>query len=327
MAIPLFTSIPPNSNYQPIVENWHEAGFRVISVNSRAEAVLLRSGGIETIEAESDEKKLPISLIMDAIRKAGEPFAGFVNADCKFIVPIDGDAVIKSARKSIILMERIDVDQHGGPFNYICHGFDGFFFDTSVIANLKHSSFFKIGVPWWDYWFPYACQTAGHEIKKFSSPVLVHETHNANWDSDAWTSGANAFRAAFPDFPACDLDLGSMASTTFANLSKSPTVPILQPELSAILGAIPSLIRKIREQEQMVNEQRARLNSRAYRATEPIRWLASRVRRQSIPAAFHSIVAAMLVTAEIAMKVKPVVEVAVTMAPTTPFMDMLASSS
>jgi hypothetical protein len=42
MAFPLFTSIPPQSNYQPFIENWQASGFRVISINNPTEAAALR---------------------------------------------------------------------------------------------------------------------------------------------------------------------------------------------------------------------------------------------------------------------------------------------
>ena len=239
---PLFTSIPPNSNFGPIVENWREAGFRVISINSRREAA--RVFGVETIAIETDELKLPISLMLDAIHETAEPFAGIINADCKFLTPVDFDTIRRCAAKSIILAERIDVDHQGAPALFRPYGFDAVFFDTSAINELRKSSAFKMGMPWWDYWLPTAFRYAGFQIKKFDFPILTHEVHPIRWN-DPYTlmMFAEDFKSAFPDHPAISQG-HKMGTIIYRDLLDSPTISATEvpPPIAKIISGVPHIV-------------------------------------------------------------------------------------
>jgi hypothetical protein len=239
---PLFTSIPPNSNFGPVVENWRESGFRVISINNTKEAAQLV--GVETIAIDTDERKLPISVMLDAIRETGEPFAAIINADCKFLVPVDFDTIRRCATKSIILAERIDVDDKGAPALFTANGFDAMFFDTSAIGGLKKTETFRIGMPWWDYWLPTAFHHVGFQIKKFDFPILSHEVHPVRWD-DRYTFMmlAEDFRADFPDHPAASLG-DKFATIVYRDLLASPTVSATEipPAIAKIISGLPQIV-------------------------------------------------------------------------------------
>src|SRR4029077_4337464 len=146
-SFPLFTSIPPRSNFSALVENWESSGFKVTSINCGEEANILRAAGLDVIEVESAQKRLKISEIMHAIANTELPFAGFVNADCRFIEPIDSEKLSTLTRNSLILAERIDVDEAGAPTNVLCCGFDAFFFDTAMLQSLTDAGY-RIGTPW-----------------------------------------------------------------------------------------------------------------------------------------------------------------------------------
>jgi hypothetical protein len=237
MAFPLFTSIPPNSNYRPFIENWQSSGFRVISVNNHEESSSLR--GVETITVESNEKKLPISIILRAIKDSGVPFAGLINADCKFITRFDGAALEREVASSIILAERIDVDGKGSPITYRAHGFDAMLFDTSFIRQLKINSAFRMGEPWWDYWLPYAFQAAGSKIKKFDCPVLTHAYHTPIWNGDSHVRLAQLFSAEFERFRT----IHDGGKTAYQGLLSSPAIQSGIPEVAAqLLSGIPGLV-------------------------------------------------------------------------------------
>ena len=51
MSFPLFTTIPPNSDFRPIVDNW-SSGFKVTSVNSSEEANSFRTADVEVLGVE-----------------------------------------------------------------------------------------------------------------------------------------------------------------------------------------------------------------------------------------------------------------------------------
>lgn len=241
-AFPLFTSIPPNSNFGPIIENWRQAGFRVISINSTKEAAQLI--GVETIAIDTEALKLPISVMLDAIGKTGEPFAGIINADCKFLTPVDFDTIRRCATKSIILAERIDVDQKGAPALFRSYGFDAVFFDTSAIEGLNKSSAFKIGMPWWDYWLPTAFRYAGFQIKKFDFPILTHEAHPVHWnDPYTFMMFAEDFKAEFPDHPAISHG-DNMGMVIYEELLDSPTISATEipPSIVKIISGVPQIV-------------------------------------------------------------------------------------
>ncbi len=241
-AFPLFTSIPPNSDFGPVVENWRELGFRIVSINSRKEAASLF--GVETIAVDTDERKLPINDMLNAIRETGESFAGIINADCKFLAPIDFDVIRRCARESIILAERIDVDHHGAPALFRANGFDAMFFDASAIKDLKKNNAFKIGMPWWDYWLPTAFQYVGFQIKKFDCPILTHEVHPVHWnDRYTFMMLAEDFKSDFPDHPAVSLG-DKFASTVYQNLLDSPTISATQLPLPIvkIISGVPQIV-------------------------------------------------------------------------------------
>lgn len=264
MAFPLFTSIPPHSNYQPLVDNWRASGFRIISINSPEEAAELSSSGVETLEAESNEKKLPLSAILRTIKKTGVPFAGLINADCKFLVPVDVDAIERAAKDSIILAERIDVDAHGAPALFRAFGFDAMFFDTSAIDRLKVHDAFKIGEPWWDYWLPNAFQAAGYQIKKLDCPALSHEVHSSKWTNESWERMATLFKREFPNHPACAFDGGQMAIAAHKMLFDSPKISVttIPDSIARMIEAIPDLVSRATK----------RASWRDYRVLIPARW-------------------------------------------------------
>lgn len=247
MAFPLFTSIPPNSDYGPIVENWRASGFRVISINNAEESSLIRSAGIEAIEVKSSEKKLPISLILGAIQKTGEPFAGLINADCKLLAPIDCQALVRHAERSVVLAERIDVDQHGAPAMYRAHGFDAMFFDTSSIMTMRMNHVFCMGMPWWDYWLPYAFEVTGLKIKRFSCPVLTHEMHHSDWSIETWSMLARQMQRELTHHTFSNLNHQQMADAAYAGLRSRPTISVSSiPDSAAkLIEAIPVLTTRI----------------------------------------------------------------------------------
>ena len=201
MTFPLFTTIPPKSDFRSFVENWKASGFKVTSINNPEEAQALRAVGIDVLEVQSQEKKLKISDIMLAIASTGEPFAGFINADCRFIAPLDTEALKMETKNSIITAERIDVDKRGAVTGAYCMGFDAFFFDTAPLMAAAPCSEFRIGQPWWDYWFPYYYRNSGLKLRRFECPILLHVTHDLNWSVKEFYDGAKRLHSHFPEAP------------------------------------------------------------------------------------------------------------------------------
>ena len=104
-------------------------------------------------------------------------------------------------KNSIITAERIDVDRRGAVTGAYCMGFDAFFFDTAPLMAAAPCSEFRIGQPWWDYWFPYYCQNSGLKLRRFECPILLHMTHDLNWSVKEFYEGAKRLHSHFPEAP------------------------------------------------------------------------------------------------------------------------------
>jgi hypothetical protein len=264
MSFPLFTTIPPNSDFRPVVDNWESSGFKVTSVNSSEEANILRTADVEVLEVESDQNRLKISEIMSAIADTGTPIAGFINADCRFIQPLDSERIKMFVKSSLVLAERIDVNETGGAATFLSLGFDAFFFDTATLRSLPDTDY-RIGMPWWDYWFPLVMQRSGLALKRFSCPILLHTAHRLNWDEDAFLKGGRALQAEFPSMRVIENDRPD-PMPAFTQLSSSPTV--LPREISTataeLFSSIPALVKDIhtlQQSEWQLREEAAQRNN------------------------------------------------------------------
>jgi hypothetical protein len=84
-----------------------------------------------------------------------------------------------------VLAWRLDVGANSLPSAFPC-GFDAYFFDTRILPI--DDAGFSIGEPWWDLWFPVACEMNGAKIEVLSLPIITHEIHSPNWHEQTWAS-------------------------------------------------------------------------------------------------------------------------------------------
>ena len=269
MGFPLFTSIPPKSDFRPIIRNWEAAGFHPISINNRPEAQELLGSGIEIIPVEDANPKLSLRDILNVIPRRAQTRAGLINADCRFIDRFSATTLPEISAKSLILAERIDIDQHGRPVPYLPSGFDAMFFDVEIIGSLEPHRDYRLGMPWWDYWLPIAVSKAHHKVHRLECPILLHTAHDSQWDEAAWRRNAELFIA---DFKTSDLDPVKVSADTFHELLAMETVPVsgLPRDIRLYLAYLHDCIR---ENDRLGRQLDLVTSSRAYRATEPIRRL------------------------------------------------------
>jgi hypothetical protein len=266
MSFPLFTTIPPNSDFRPVVDNWESSGFKVTSVNSSAEAKIFRTADVEVLAVESDQNRLKITEIMSAIADTGTPIAGFINADCRFIQPLDLERIKTFVQNTLVLAERIDVDKTGGATTVLSMGFDAFFFDTATLRSLPDKGY-RIGMPWWDYWFPLVMQRSGLALKRFSCPILLHTAHPPNWDEDAYLKGGRALQAEFPSMRVIENDRPDPVPA-FTHLSNSATVlpPNISIATAELFSSIPALVKDIHTLQQSERQLRDEAAQRSHEA-------------------------------------------------------------
>lgn len=203
----IVTSIAPkNQEKQRIaIDSWQALGFSVVSLNIQSEIdelqpfyqnVLFHA---VTRDAHSEAGR-PLVYLDDVLlylRQHGTKIGGIVNsdiclkADSNFRLFIAEESVnslvfgnrINLASIDDVYLQSLDwIDNTVGKYE---HGFDYFFFDTSVI-DLYPTEAFCIGMPWWDYWMPAALLPTNVDLKFLDSRVAYHVVHPTNFSDLAW---------------------------------------------------------------------------------------------------------------------------------------------
>jgi len=198
----LFTSIRPptdaeaTSYLRDCLNSWRMAGFDTVAVNGSAETEALHhlELPIEFVVTATDGKPR-IGTILSAMRARGCRFAGIINSDCRIIGYPDLAAHLRAGLdRTVVLAWRIDVGPDLKP-TAMHGGFDACFFDTEVMP--QDDLGFSIGDPWWDYWFPLACEMSGARVETLAVPLLTHKAHPAHWSQQSFIRSGYRFWAAF----------------------------------------------------------------------------------------------------------------------------------
>lgn len=193
----LFTSIRPPTDVEGIaylrdcLNSWCAAGFEPVAANGPVEADALRKLDLPVAFAVmATDGKPRIGAFLAAIRERSCRFAGIINSDCR-IAGYPGLAanLERQLEGRALLAWRLDVsDLRPSAARY---GFDAFFFDAQIMP--ADDAGFSIGDPWWDYWFPVACEMSGARIETLKLPLLTHKRHPLNWRRRRWEEGAHRF--------------------------------------------------------------------------------------------------------------------------------------
>lgn len=223
----LFTSISPRLALEELeyqrscIASWRAAGFEVATVNGQAEVARIESLGLDVeIVARGAVGKPSISDILKCVADGAGQYVGIINADCCLLpYPKLADRLTEQLRGSVAIVERLDIADPFMPRPDSCSGFDGFFFDKSVVPT-NFDPNFKIGVPWWDYCFPMAAAREGARIFNIETPLLTHKVHTHTWSEVERASVGLIFwqflkkwRASEPEsFPALGGDLDNLWS-------------------------------------------------------------------------------------------------------------------
>jgi hypothetical protein len=198
----LFTSIrlptdPEATSYlRDCLNSWRMAGFDAVAINGPGETEALRCLDLPVeFAVTAADGKPRIGTILSAIRARGCRFAGIINSDCRIIgYPNVAAALQAGLERTAVLAWRIDVGPDLKPTT-LRGGFDAYFFDTEVMP--RDDCGFFIGDPWWDYWFPLACEMSGARVETLAVPLLTHKAHPASWSEQSSIRGTYRFWAAF----------------------------------------------------------------------------------------------------------------------------------
>lgn len=203
----IVTSIAPkNQEKQRVaIDSWQALGFSVVSLNIQSEIDQLQPlyqnvlFHAVTRDAHSEAGR-PLVYLDDVLlylRQYGTRIGGIVNsdiclkADSNFRFFIAQESVnslvfgnrINLASIDDVYLQSLDwIDNTVGKYE---HGFDYFFFDTSII-DLYPTEAFCIGMPWWDYWMPAALLPTNINLKFLDSRIAYHVVHPTNFSDLAW---------------------------------------------------------------------------------------------------------------------------------------------
>jgi len=193
----LFTSIRLPADAEAVtylrdcLNSWRWAGFEAVAINGPVEAEALRKLDLPVEFSVMDTDGKPrIGAFLSAIRERSCRFAGIINSDCR-IAGYSGLALNlrKQLEGRVLLAWRLDtcdLQPHA-----VRYGFDAYFFDSGIMP--EDDAGFSIGDPWWDYWFPLACEARGARIETLALPLLTHKVHPLNWKRRRWDDGAHRF--------------------------------------------------------------------------------------------------------------------------------------
>jgi len=192
--VTIATSIAPKelAKQKRAIQSWLDLGFEVISLNIHKELELLQPEfpDVKFVPAGRNGTRLAgkpyvfVDDVLAALQKTACRVVGIVNSDIELRAnPQLVDYLHQAATGSFICASRIDVAQAEDSDGKLYHrGFDSFFFDQSIVDRLSKTKF-MLGVPWWDYWFPYAVIEQGIPVKRLETPLAYHLRHEINYNS------------------------------------------------------------------------------------------------------------------------------------------------
>lgn len=202
--------IPRNLELQrAAIDSWLKLGFKVISLNSAEEAVIVSHNFPDipvkivnrTAVSSTGKPYVYFDDVRNALGSEQSDICGIVNSDI-FLNADSGFAefISKSVGKGLLFGSRIDVDSmtdlDGKKFIY---GFDYFFFSKNVFEIFPESEF-CLGVPWWDYWAPFVPLLKGIHCKELISPVAFHVKHETKWAGELFCDYGRMFAAKILQF-------------------------------------------------------------------------------------------------------------------------------
>lgn len=204
--------IPRNFELQrAAINSWLTLGFNVISLNSAAEAAIVRHTFSDipvrivnrTAEATTGKPYIFFNDVLAALSAEQATVCGIVNSDI-FLNADAGfaDFIAETVGEGLLFGSRLDVDSmadlDGVKFIY---GFDFFFFNKNVLPIFPEAGF-CLGVPWWDYWAPFVPLAKGLSCKELISPVAFHVKHETKWTGELFCDFGRMFADNISPFAA-----------------------------------------------------------------------------------------------------------------------------
>ncbi|MEQ8223325.1 MAG: glycosyltransferase, partial [Candidatus Eremiobacterota bacterium] len=213
ISVPVATSIAPKRNMEQQINallTWKKAGFSIISFNSVKEIQQIQPFFPDitfvevsnTGEQEFGKPYIYLTEILNYFRNINSNILGLVNSD--IYLNTSGDFlsfICTEASEAFVFGSRMDVesleDKNGTMYT---RGFDFFFFDKSFLSLYPSGDVkFCLGLPWWDYWFPFIAIRLDLPVKKLVTPVAYHVIHKTMYSDELYYKFSNYFIKYFDE--------------------------------------------------------------------------------------------------------------------------------
>jgi hypothetical protein len=199
------TSISPShANFQSqfdAINSWIEAGYKVVSLNSKEEIEALKGfvevDFVETSRTNEVLFKKPyvlISAIIDYAKELDEECVLIINSDV--IIKDSGNQAeyLKSiSKEGIVIINRYDFENDLSEGKKYEQGFDGFFINKKWL-HIFPQSVLCMGQCFWDFWIPYQSILSKVPVFKIQEPYLYHRSHGAQYSTENWLATGEIFR-------------------------------------------------------------------------------------------------------------------------------------
>jgi hypothetical protein len=200
------TSISPNKKsyilQKNAIDTWEKYG-NIYSVNTDEEIELL-SENFQNVKFISNNKTSKYKynkdymFISDIILKFRELKIDddicFINSD----ISIFGDfSKILEFKGGLLFCSRWNYDKDINQCELEKYGFDIFVFNSKYIDIFSDNDIYAMGVPWWDYWFPYTFKKNNINTYYFEDKLFYHKKHDINWNQNLWLTNLKKFYGEF----------------------------------------------------------------------------------------------------------------------------------
>lgn len=188
------TSIAPNHRIElqkQAIKSWLNIGMEVISLNTAEEIEKLQPifrditfvPQYRTGQALFGRPYIFISDILNYFRNKSHRICGIINSDISLAQdPNLKTFLYEQAHNSLLYGPRFQVNsflEENGTLDPL--GFDFFIFDRSLISDWAET-YFCLGMPSWDHWFPLVSLLCGRNVKKLISQIAFHSYHEVSSD-------------------------------------------------------------------------------------------------------------------------------------------------
>jgi len=222
------------------IAKWHQAGFKVHSLNSPAEidAIQARFPHVTFHPAKRDaraEMGKPLVYLRDMLEVVAAQDGDYVavtNADVLLL--LDDFASLGALRPDgMAYSTRVDVDDFNMSNPVVHGGVDFVLFHKSWVAETECPDF-VFGTPWWDYWLPMATMGTGRTVtrlEKSGVPIIAHLRHAERWDYTQFAANYHVFMRSLAKLDAFSVPAMAEIAQSFSALIRktSPVIDLAPP--------------------------------------------------------------------------------------------------